>query len=88
MNNATSAALRYCLLFGLILTAAGLMLSEYDCGDRIMRAGLLVLILSPFAGVTVTCIYLIKERDLKWAKVAILLIAVILIGLALSILNR
>jgi len=86
-NNATSLALKVCLIIGVILMAAGLLLSESEYGDPIMWIGLLVLIASPFVGVFATYAGLIAEKDKNWIIVATILIAVILVGLAISLLR-
>ncbi|MCL2295674.1 MAG: DUF1634 domain-containing protein [Methanomassiliicoccaceae archaeon] len=86
MHDATSLALRCCLFIGVAVLAIGLLLSGGDHGNDIMWTGVLILIASPFAGVLVTCIYLIAEKDWKWAKVAIVLIALITAFLAISLL--
>lgn len=85
MNNATSASLRYCLIAGILLIFIGLIFSEYEIGNSIMWIGLLVLIASPFLGVIVTYVHLIKEKDIPWVKIATILIVVITIGLIMSI---
>jgi uncharacterized membrane protein len=67
--------------------SAGLIFSEYDFGDRIMWAGLILLLGSPFVGVIVTCVHLMKEKDRKWVNVSIVLIAVIIAGIILSVIR-
>ncbi len=87
MNAATSLALRVCLFAGIILLAAGLLLSEQEYGNDILWIGILILILSPFLGILTTYSYLIAEKDWKWVKVATVLIALIIIFLAVSLLR-
>ena len=87
MNDATSLALKCCVIVGIALATVGLMISEYEYGDPIMWAGLLVLIASPFVGILATFAGLIAEKDKKWIIVATILIAVILVGLAISLLS-
>ncbi|MDR0309762.1 MAG: DUF1634 domain-containing protein [Candidatus Methanoplasma sp.] len=88
MNEATSFALRCCIFAGIALVATGLILSGSSYGEGVMWTGLLILILSPFAGVLVTYSHLIAEKDWKWAKVATILVAIILIFLAVSLLRN
>lgn len=88
MHDATSLALKCCLFTGVAVLAVGLLLSGGDHGDEIMWAGILVLIASPFVGVLVTYVCLIAEKDWKWAKVATVLITLIVIFLAASLLWR
>ena len=82
---ATSLVLRYCLFVGIALVALGLILSDYDQGNEIMWAGLLVLIASPLAGVLTTYSSLIAGKDWKWVKVATVLTIIIVIVLILSL---
>jgi uncharacterized membrane protein len=88
MNDLTFHALRYCLFAGIALIAAGLVLSEHEYGDSIMWIGLLILIASPFVGIIASFSGLVLEKDNRWAMVALILIAVILIGLVISFLFR
>lgn len=85
MKDSTSLVLRSCLIIGIILIAVGLVFSENDHGGRIMWIGLLILIISPFLGILTTYAHLIKDKDRKWAMVATVLIAVIVVGLLISI---
>jgi uncharacterized membrane protein len=87
INNVTSLALKCCLFIGLVLAAAGLVLSEYEYGDTIMWTGLLVVIASPFVGILATYAGLISVKDKKWVIIATILIIVIVIGLAISLLK-
>jgi uncharacterized membrane protein len=71
-----------------VLSAIGLFLSEHEYGDPIMWTGLLIMIVSPFAGVLTVYSNLIKEKDWKWVKVATLLIVIMFIGLIFSMLRN
>jgi len=88
MNAATSVALRCCLLTGVIVLAAGLLLSETEYGNDILWVGILILIMSPFVGILTTYSFLIAEKDWKWVKVTTVLIAFIVIFLIFSFLKN
>lgn len=79
MNKATALTLRLGVVAGLILVVAGLL-----SGETVLWAGILVLILSPFLGVIVTFLFLLKERDKFWTMVAGLLLIITATGALLS----
>ncbi len=62
----------------------GLILYMADMGDRVLWAGLLMVIVSPLLGVVVTTVSLWMEKDLKWMYIALLLIAISVIGILLK----
>jgi Protein of unknown function (DUF1634). len=84
VNSLTSAVLKIGLIAGLLITITGLLLQDHF-GDTILWIGLLIMICSPLIGIFATVIMLIKEKDWKWVKIAIILIVVIMIGLILSL---
>ncbi len=84
MTDSTSLAMKVSLIIGIIITAIGLVLSETDIGNRIMWAGLLILIISPLIGVLATYVSLMNEKDWFWVKVTTILIMAITIGLIIS----
>ena len=84
VNDLTSTVLKISLIFGLIVTTAGLLLQDHF-GDTILWVGLLILICSPLIGVLVTFIMLFKEKDWRWVKITLVLIVVIVTGLVLSL---
>jgi Protein of unknown function (DUF1634). len=84
VNDLTSTVLKISLIFGLIVTTAGLLLLDHF-GDTILWVGLLILICSPLIGVLVTFIMLFKEKDWRWVKITLVLIVVIVTGLVLSL---
>ena len=88
MNDAASLALRCCLFAGIVVLAAGLVLSEYDIGNDILWIGILMLVLSPFVGILVAYSYLISEKDWKWVRTATVLIVLIVVFLIVSLLNN
>jgi len=85
MKDATSLALRVCLFTGAAVLVAGLLLSETDYGHDVLWIGALILILSPFIGILTTYSFLIAEKDWKWARVATVLTALIVVFLVFSI---
>lgn len=83
LNVWTARTLRAGIFLGLALIVAGLL-----AGEDALRAGVLVLIASPLAGVLVTLICLVREKDWFWVMVAGILLAIVLAGVAVSILRR
>ena len=80
----TSMTLRISVFIGIAAVAVGLVLYLLDMGDAFLRAGLFIVIISPFIGVIVTTASLYLERDLKWVGVALILIAISVIGMLLK----
>lgn len=76
INKAVSSTLKYTVYMGVAVIAIGLILFLTDNGDSVLWAGLLILIVSPLLGVIVATIGLIKEKDMKWIAVALILIAI------------
>lgn len=85
LNRATALTLRLGIVAGLVLIVIGLVLEAGGSGDGLLRIGILVLIASPFLGVVVTFLSLLKERDWTWALVAAVLLAVTVSGVLLSL---
>ena len=85
-NGVVSLILKCCLFAGIALLALGLLLSEQEYGDSIMKAGALVLILSPFIGVLAAYCCLITEKDWPWVKAATALTVLIAVFLTASFL--
>lgn len=82
LNRYTALTLRAGILLGLVLIVVGLF-----AGDDVLWWGMLVLIASPLAGVVATLVCLLRERDMFWASVAVVLIIITAIGIAISILR-
>ena len=80
----TSLTLKYSVFVSVFIVIAGLILYMADMGDKVLWAGLLMVIVSPLLGVIVTTISLWMERDLKWMYIALLLIAISVIGILLK----
>ena len=77
----TSLTLKYSLVIGMAVVIAGLVVYLMDMGDEILWTGLLFVIISPLIGVAVTTISLWIEKDYKWMYVALVLIAISVIGI-------
>lgn len=80
----TSLTLKYSVFVSVFVVIVGLILYMADMGDRVLWAGLLMVIISPLIGVAVTTISLWMEKDMKWMYVALLLIAISVIGIFLK----
>ena len=87
VNNLTSAVLKISLIAGLLITIVGLLLQD-RFGDTILWVGLLIMICSPLIGIFATFVSLIEEKDWKWVKITMILIAVIAIGLIVSFIQK
>ena len=84
MNRMTALTLRIGMTLGIAVMIIGLVLDAMSMGQDVLFAGVLILIASPFLGVIVTTVALISSGDRKWSLVAIILIAIISIGIILS----
>ena len=82
LSRYTALTLRAGIAVGLILMIAGLII-----GDGLLEAGLLILIASPLLGVFVTTACLIREKDRIWTCVAVALIAIVILGIVVSLLR-
>ena len=80
----TSVTLKYSVFVSVFVVIVGLILYMADMGDRVLWAGLLMVIVSPLLGVVVTTVSLWMEKDLKWMYIALLLIAISVIGILLK----
>ena len=77
----TSITLRISVFIGIIAVVIGLIVHFLDMGDTFLRIGLLIVIVSPFIGVIVTTVSLYLEKDMRWVYVALILIAISVIGM-------
>ena len=77
----TSLTLKYSLIVGMAIVIIGLIVNMLDMGDGILWTGLLFVIVSPLIGVVVTTVSLWLEKDYKWMYVALILIAISMIGI-------
>ena len=80
----TSVTLKYSVFVSVFVVIIGLILYMADMGDRVLWAGLLMVIVSPLLGVVVTTVSLWMEKDLKWMYIALLLIVISVIGILLK----
>ena len=77
----TSVTLRFSVYIGMVAVIIGLVAFFLDMGDALLWTGLLIVIVSPLAGVVVTTVSLYLERDLRWVLVALVLIAISVVGM-------
>ena len=77
----TSVTLKISVYIGVAAVLIGLIAYLLDMGDTLLRTGLLIVIISPLAGVVVTTVSLYLEKDMKWVTVALILIAISIIGI-------
>ena len=87
LNSATVRTIQTGTVIGIVILALGLLLSGADYGKDILMAGAVVLVLTPLAGVVTSLACLLREGDRKWAMVACVLIAVVAIGLMITLLK-
>ena len=85
LNKATALTLRAGVVVGMVMMIAGIAMELCDMGDGVLYAGILVLILSPFAGVIVSFACLLRKRDMFWAMVAGILLAITFVGILISL---
>ena len=85
LNKSTALLLRAVVVIGMVLMVAGIAAELLGMGDGLLYAGILVLILSPFAGIIVSLACLLKERDMFWAMVAGILLAITVVGIFISL---
>ena len=76
----TSVTLRASVYIGIAAVVIGLIVYMLDMGDLFLKIGLFTVIVSPFIGVIVTTVSLYLEKDMKWVCVALILIAISVIG--------
>lgn len=85
LNKATALTLRAGVVLGMILMVVGLAVSAMDGGDSVLYFGVLVLIASPLAGVIVTLLCLLREKDRFWAMIAGILLMITIAGVLISL---
>lgn len=84
LNKSTALTLRAGVVLGMVLMVAGLAMSMCGIGDGVLYAGILVLILSPFASIIVSFACLLREKDSFWAMIAGILLIVTIAGIVIS----
>lgn len=87
LNKATALTLRAGVVLGMILMVIGLAMSAMDGGDSVLYFGVLVLIASPLAGVVVTLLCLLREKDRFWAMIAGILLMITIAGVLISLIK-
>lgn len=87
LNKATALTLRVGVVLGMILMVVGLAVSAMDGGDSVLYFGVLVLIASPLAGVVVTLLCLLREKDRFWAMIAGILLMITIAGVLISLIK-
>lgn len=87
LNKATALTLRAGVVLGMILMVIGLAVSAMDGGDSVLYIGVLVLIASPLAGVVVTLLCLLREKDRFWAMIAGILLMITIAGVLISLIK-
>ncbi|MCL2143727.1 MAG: hypothetical protein FWH44_05685 [Methanomassiliicoccaceae archaeon] len=88
LENSTSFVLRYGSVIGIIIVAMGLMahLADISHSDTMMTAGILIIVLTPFAGMLVSFTSLSVNRERAYAVIALILIAITVIGMVVAFL--
>ena len=87
LYKSTAAVLRYGVIISILIIAVGIVsdLVQYEYYERIMWAGILALILTPLLGIIVSLAALVSEKDWKWVYVTLVLIAVVSVGMVISV---
>jgi len=80
----TSITLRISVYIGIAAVVIGLIIYMLDMGDLFLKIGLFTVIVSPFIGVIVTTVSLYIEKDMKWVCVALILIAISIVGVLIK----
>ncbi|MBR4503590.1 MAG: DUF1634 domain-containing protein [Candidatus Methanomethylophilaceae archaeon] len=87
LNKTTARTLRVGIIIGMALIAIGLILSALGYGNSMLSAGILILIISPLAGVIASFAALATEKDWFWASIAAILLAITVVGMVLAALR-
>lgn len=87
LNKSTAFALETCILLGIVITAAGLLIAETSVGDIVLKIGIFVLICSPVVSIAASYLVLLEKKDWRWLKVATVLIAVLAAGVVSHMLH-
>ena len=87
LNSATVRVIQTGTIIGIAILAIGLLLSGTDYGERVLLTGAVVLVFTPLAGIVASMTCLIREGDTRWAAVGGVLIAIVLAGLAFTLLG-
>ena len=87
LNASTVRVIQTGTIIGIAILALGLLLSGTDYGEDVLFVGAVVLVFTPLAGILTSIACLLKAGDRKWAAVAVILIAVVALGLAITLLK-
>lgn len=87
LNASTVRVIQTGTIIGIAILALGLLLSGTDYGEDVLLVGAVVLVFTPLAGILTSLACLLKAGDRKWAAVAVILIAVVILGLAITLLK-
>ena len=84
----TSKVIQTGTVIGIVILALGLLLSGTYYGETVMLVGVVILVLTPLAGVLTSMGCLFRSGDRTWGTVAVILVAVIAVGLAVTLLTK
>ena len=87
LNASTVRVIQTGTIIGIAILALGLLLSGTDYGEDVLLIGAVALVFTPLAGILTSLACLLKAGDRKWAAVAVILIAVVILGLAITLLK-
>ena len=87
INGLTSRVIRTGTVIGIAILAIGLLLSGINFGEKIMLAGVIILVMTPLAGILTSMTCLFKSGDRTWGMVSVVLVAVVVIGLLITLLK-
>ncbi len=84
LGRQTSLILRAGTVLGIGIMALGLFMTAFGFPEDVLNVGICVLVLTPMAGVAVSIKCLWQEGDRRWTGVALVLVAAIAVGMALT----
>lgn len=85
LEHTTAVTLKIGVILGLILIVAGLCVMYAGHGDMVLYTGIFLLVISPFLGSIASLACLISQKDLYWATIAAILIAITTTGLVINL---
>ena len=80
----TSRTLKFSVYVSIAVIVIGVIINSLNITQNVLWFGILLLIISPFIGVIVTTFSLFRDIDMKWVKVALILIVISAIGMLLK----
>ena len=89
LNSSTGRMLRYGISVGIAVLLVGLIATAFsdDVGEKILWAGVAVVIFVPFVSIIISALALYTEKDWYWLKRVVLVVAISLVGLTISLLR-